>query len=69
MPGFENGRKSAAKECGQPFEAGKGKNMDYPSESLEWNTVLLTSARSPAGPVTTIRIIRVPFHYFKPLCV
>lgn len=51
MPGFENGGKPSAKECGKPLEAGKGKKMDYPSEPPEWNTVLLTSAVSPERPI------------------
>lgn len=35
--GFEYGRKSGAKECRQPLEAGNGKKMNVPLETPERN--------------------------------
>ena len=38
---FEAGRGPKAKECWQPVEAGKGKEIDFPLEPPERNAALL----------------------------
>lgn len=32
IAGFEVGRRTQMKECGQPLESGKGKKTDFPRE-------------------------------------
>lgn len=50
MPGFKNGKRPSAKECGQPLETRKGKKMNYLLKSPERNTAPLTSEFSPERP-------------------
>ena len=42
IAGFEDGRVPQARECGQPLEDGKGEKIDFPLNSQESNTALLT---------------------------
>lgn len=42
IAGFKDGRAPPAKECGQPLDAGKGKEMDSPFDPPERNSTLMT---------------------------
>lgn len=44
-------KRAIAKECGQPLEAGKDKEMDSQSESTERNAALLTTSIVPGIPI------------------